>query len=129
MIADNPLLGVGAGNYQLNIGRPDYWGYLPNAKKTEPDTNNLYLVLGGSLGLAGLVAFVAVLVRFTALAVSGARRRDPMMTGLAAALVSLAVANLFTALLVRGVTVAWVAALAAIERAAGGQASEGAGRS
>lgn len=125
MIADNPLLGVGAGNYQLNIGRPDYWGYLPNAKKTEPDTNNLYLVLGGSLGLAGLVAFVAVLVRFTALAVSGARRRDPMMTGLAAALVSLAVANLFTALLVRGVTVAWVAALAAIERAAGGQASEG----
>jgi len=113
MIADNPLVGVGAGNYQLNVGQPEFWGYLPNAKKTEPNTNNLYLVVGGSMGLAGLAALMAVFITFIRLAAAGARDRDPLMVGVAASLVALAVASVFTALLVRGAAVAWVALMAA----------------
>lgn len=105
MMADNLLLGVGAGNYQLCIGQ--YYGLLPNVRKTEADTNNLYLVIGGSLGLAGLVSLVALLAYFWRLA-SGLwlRVEDDWGRGLAAGLMgsigTLVVANFFTSLLVRG---------------------------
>jgi MFS family permease len=115
VMADNPLLGVGAGNYQANIGRAEYWAYLPNAKKTEPNTNNLYLVVGASLGYAGLASLVALLVHFVGLAgqagAAGAPQRW-LAVGVAASLASLAVANLFTPLLVRGPGVAWAGLMA-----------------
>ncbi|MCX7599065.1 MAG: O-antigen ligase family protein [Armatimonadetes bacterium] len=109
MIADRPLLGVGAGNYQLNIGRAEYWGYLPNAKKTEPNTNNLYLVTGGSLGVPGLASLVALLTYHLGLARRRAESGDPLAVGVTASLAVLAVVNLFTALLVRGAAVGWTA--------------------
>jgi O-antigen ligase len=112
MIADKPLLGVGAGNYQLSIGEANYWGYLPNAKKTEPDTNNLYLVIGGSMGLAGLACLVAMLYYFWNLAAASASRGDPFSVGLTAALAVLAVVIFFTPLLVRGAAVGWSALMA-----------------
>lgn len=64
MMSENFLLGVGTGNYQLNIGRPDYYGFLPNVKKSEADTNNLYLVVASSMGFVGLVALLAFLGYF-----------------------------------------------------------------
>jgi len=112
MIADRPLLGVGAGNYQLNIGRAEYWGYLPNAKKTEPDTNNLYLVVGGSVGLAGLAGLLALVAYHVRIVRRRVEDGDVLATGLAASLAVSLVANVFTALLVRGAAVGWVALLA-----------------
>jgi hypothetical protein len=118
MIADNPALGVGAGNYQLNIGQPHYWGYLPNAKKTEPNSNNLYLVLGGTLGLGGLAAFLAMMGTHLSLAAARAGDKEALMVGVTGALGALLVANVFTALLVRGACVGWVALMAAAARKA-----------
>jgi O-antigen ligase len=112
MIADKPVLGVGAGNYQLSVGQADYWGYLPNAKKSEPDTNNLYLVIGGSMGLAGLICLVAMLYYPWRLAAACAARGDAFAVGLTAALAVLAVACVFTPLLVRGAAVGWSALMA-----------------
>jgi O-antigen ligase len=112
MIADRPLLGVGTGNYQFNIGRADYWGSLPNAKKTEPDTNNLYLVVAATMGLAGLAVLVAMLYYPWRLAASAASRGDPLAVGLTAALAVLAVVIFFTPLLVRGAAVGWCALMA-----------------
>lgn len=112
MIAERPLLGVGAGNYQLNIGRAEYWGYLPNAKKTEPDTNNLYLVIGGSTGLGGLASLLALLAYHVRAVRRRAEKGDVLAVGLTASLTALLVVNVFTALLVRGAAVGWTALLA-----------------
>lgn len=113
MIADKPLLGVGVGNYQKNIGMAEYWGYMPNAKKTEPDTNNLYLVIAGSMGLPGLAALLAMLALFIRRATRAWREGAGWLAaGVAGALVSWACVNVFTATLVRGAAVALVALLA-----------------
>ncbi len=117
MIADRPVFGVGAGNFQLNIGRPEYWGGLPNVKKSEPDTNNMYLVIGGSMGLPGLVALLALLIGFLreaggAAARAGRKRELWLATGVAASLAALAAAALFTSVFVRGAAIAWAALLA-----------------
>ncbi|MBC7287423.1 MAG: O-antigen ligase family protein [Armatimonadetes bacterium] len=122
MLADNPLLGVGVGNYQTNIGRPEYWAYIPNAKKTEPDTNNLYLVIGGSMGFAGLAALIALLSYFAQRSAAGEPRW--LAVGVAGAICSLAAVNVFTALLVRGVAVAWAGLFACATIVARGQGGE-----
>lgn len=107
MWRDNPLLGVGAGNYQANIGR--YYGYIPrvNRNVTEPDSHNLHLVLLSSTGLCGLAAFLGMLIfymRNAALAYGMAA--NPATKGLAAGLVgaiaAFAVNGVWTGLLVRG---------------------------
>jgi O-antigen ligase len=127
MIADRPVLGVGAGNYQSKIGMAEYWGYLPNAKKTEPDTNNLYLVTGGSLGLGGLVCLIGLLVYHMELPGPAAGRGDPLAVGLVAAIGVLAAANVFTALLVRGAAVGWVLLMALALSYRAGRTPAGAG--
>jgi len=62
MAADHPWFGVGAGCYQARIG--EYYGVLPIAggRPAEPDSQNLYLVLAGSLGYPGLLAFAGLLL-------------------------------------------------------------------
>lgn len=106
MIRENPLMGVGAGNYQRNIGR--YYGIIPSpAGKAEPDTQNLYLVTGSSIGLPGLACFVGLLLVFAGRA---AKRyflaSDAFEKGLAVALLGALVAymvnSLWSPLLVRG---------------------------
>ncbi|MFP3904072.1 MAG: O-antigen ligase family protein, partial [Armatimonadota bacterium] len=64
MLSENFIFGVGAGNFQLNIGRAQYYGFLPNVKKTEPDTNNFYLVIACTMGFPGLVCLMAYIGRF-----------------------------------------------------------------
>ncbi|HEY3398863.1 MAG TPA: O-antigen ligase family protein [Armatimonadota bacterium] len=118
MLSDHLILGVGAGNYQANIGEAYQTedvssvfdvAPLPNVKKGEPDTNNLYLVIGGSMGFAGLVCLIGVLAYFwrqaTGLwAVAEDRLGRGLAAGLPAALFALMVGNLFTAMFVRGLS-------------------------
>jgi len=118
MLADNPLLGVGAGNYQLRIG--EYYGLLPDVKKSEPDTNNLYLVVAGSMGLAGLVSLVALLSYFWRLAGGLWLRVETdwergLAAGLAGSIGAMVAANFFTSLLVRGTGLVMILVVALIE--------------
>lgn len=119
MMVDNFMLGVGAGNFQLNIGRTDYYGFLPNVKKSEPDTNNLYLVIGCTMGFAGLICLVAYLgyfwtrVRTCAQEAPEGWQRN-LSTGLMGSVVAIAATNLFTSLFVRGTGIPWVMIFALI---------------
>lgn len=119
MMAQNFMLGVGAGNYQANIGMPQYYGFLPNVKKSEPDTNNLYLVIGGSMGFAGLVCMLAYLGYFWRQAGKLFMHADSPWTrglacGLDGAALSLLVTNLFSSLFVRGTGLVWALVFALI---------------
>ncbi|MFO7937549.1 MAG: O-antigen ligase family protein [Kiritimatiellia bacterium] len=61
MILTNPLLGVGAGNYQDHVGR--YYDNMPRRTgPAEPDTQNLHLVIGASMGILALSAFLAMFI-------------------------------------------------------------------
>jgi len=119
MMAENFILGVGAGNFQLNIGRSEYYGFLPNVKKSEPDTNNLYLVVGCTMGFAGLICLVAYLGHFWRkasvlwLQVEDGWPRGLAM-GLAGSVAAIALANIFTSLFVRGTGVIWALVFAMI---------------
>lgn len=119
MLAENFVLGVGAGNYQTNIGQPEYYGFLPNVKKSEPDTNNLYLVTAGSMGLAGLVCLIAFMGHFWSLASRlWMHAQTPFARALACGLygscLALLGANLFTSVFVRGTSLAWALVFALI---------------
>jgi len=120
MIARNPMLGVGIGNYQLRIGEPLHYQDLPNVKKIEPDTNNLYLIVAGSTGLAGLVCLMALFGHFVRLAENvQIWAEDEFGSGLAAGLAgsmgAIVVGNFFTSLNVRGTAIIMVLILALID--------------
>ncbi|NSW57328.1 MAG: hypothetical protein HPY44_15035 [Armatimonadetes bacterium] len=119
MMSDNIALGVGAGSFQRRIGEAIYYGSLPNVKKSEPDTNNLYLVVGASMGFGGLVALIAALAwhwrRATRLWLrAGERQELGLAIGLPASVMGIAIANLFTSLFVRGVCIIWALVFAII---------------
>jgi len=119
MLGENFLLGVSVGNYQLNIGQGQYFGAVPNAKKTEPDTNSLYLVIASSMGFMGLVAFVGFLGHFAAAA--GRLRRtltdswgQGLAAGLTGAVYAIIFVNLFSSLFVRGNSLIWALVFAMV---------------
>lgn len=119
MMAQNFPLGVGTGNYQLNIGRPEFYGFLPNVKKSEADTNNLYLVVGSTMGFAGLACLLAYLGHFWQYTGSlWAAGRTPWGRALSCGLWGMAAAvpcaNLFTSTFVRGTALVWVLGYALI---------------
>ncbi len=117
MILEHPWRGVGAGNYQRNINR--YYGIIPNPTgPQEPDIQNLYLVLGGTLGLPGLAAFLAMMaMAIRDAGISLRRNLKPetraLVWGGACALVAFAIAAVFSPLLVRGIVPLTAALLAA----------------
>ena len=133
MLGENFLLGVGVGNYQESIGEGRYYGFLPNAKKTEPDTNNLYLVIASSTGFVGLVCFAGFLGYF----IGAARRLRVALTdswgqglasGLTGAVYAIVLVNIFSSLFVRGNCLFWALLLAMIAAAGNGRATGAASR-
>ncbi len=119
MMAENFLLGVGTGNYQLNIGRPEYYGFLPNVKKSEADTNNLYLVTGSSMGFAGLVALMAFIGHFAGRAVNLWRHTESQearvwAAGLCGLALAIPLVNVCSSLFVRGTSLVWALGYALI---------------
>ncbi len=120
MSEDHPLLGVGQGLYQDHIGT--YYGYLPSPEHAaEPDTQNLYLVLGSSAGIPAAILFILMLAVFHGRALRAAHHAtDPVTRGLAwgvgAGLIGFGVACLWSPLLVRGIGIplAFIMALATV---------------
>jgi hypothetical protein len=108
--------GVGPGNYQGNIGV--FYNSLPNEEKMPADSNNLYLVQGVSIGILGLGTLLWVLAHFWKTAWRAAKQwpTDWLGAGVAGALASWLIVNLFHALIVRGagLVLAFLFALAVI---------------
>lgn len=104
MAIDNPLLGVGAGNYQRHIG--SYYGIVPNRPEASPpDSQNLYLVLAASIGFPSMLFFISALGWFIAQTLSTNRNHAFAGTavGLAGGLFAFAINALWAPLLVRGI--------------------------
>ncbi len=116
LILTHPLTGVGAGNYQREIGR--YYDVVPNPTgPAEPDIQNLFLVIAATLGLPGLFALLALLGR-GALAAAGAAATDPAAwrkwtaAGIVAGIGAFAGAAVWHPLIVRGIGLSLAALLA-----------------
>jgi len=107
MTRENVWLGVGAGTYQDHIGR--YYGILPSPSvSSEPDSQNLYLVLASSMGVPGLLFFVGMLLVFGCEAARTLLRaphgRDQgLAAGLMGSVIAFAVNSVWAPLLVRGI--------------------------
>ncbi len=111
------LIGVGIGNYQLNIDQ--YYGTLPKPNKntTEPNTENFYLVLAVEAGIPAGLVFLWLIVAHLRRAAKGYLATDDkvlkgLLLGCIGALASLIVTNLFTNTLVHGTGPATVLLLA-----------------
>ncbi|NLC58214.1 MAG: O-antigen ligase family protein [Armatimonadetes bacterium] len=132
LVREHPLLGVGPGNFQQNIGTAygqigqEYPGKArPGADLAaglmEPDTNSLYVVTASSMGLLGLAALLWVLLYFGKVASAAARRLEGRAIGVLAAglwggIIGFAVTSIFSSLMVRGtgVVLGLLMALAAV---------------
>ncbi len=124
MWSEKPLLGVGLGNYQSQIGMN--YGFLPVKEgPKEPDHNNLFLVFGSSTGLLGLLGLFTMLLLWFQRAIHGffsSRPQDEnsggalvriLSLGAIGAIVGFCAASIWTALLVRGVFLVFVIIVAA----------------
>jgi O-antigen ligase len=81
VVRERPVLGVGIGNYQKEIGR--FYYSLPKLNTMEPDAQSGYLVILFTSGLAGLATFAWILIDAMRRALKNARpARDPFMSGL-----------------------------------------------
>jgi len=115
LILERPWLGAGAGNYQRSIG--PYYDTIPNATgPSEPDIQNLYLVIAGSMGLPALLAFAGLLGTAAAAAAKTASAaigwRRGAAAGAAGSLLAFALTAVWHPLLVRGLGLPLVAILA-----------------
>jgi O-antigen ligase len=107
MMRENLWTGVGIGRYQENIGT--YYGTLPHPPGTtsEHDSQNLYLVIGSSTGVVGLLAFLGMLFLFATRAGKlYYQLEDPWLKGLSlgllGGLLAFSINSIWSPLLVRG---------------------------
>ncbi|MFO7870589.1 MAG: O-antigen ligase family protein [Kiritimatiellia bacterium] len=117
MAGHNPLLGVGVGNYQANIGQ--YYGTIPNPPvPAEPDSQNLYLVLASSIGLPGLVCLAGMLILFMVKSLrafgSAAGVAKGVALGAGGSVLAFALNSVWSPLLVRGLGIPLVFVLTLI---------------
>ncbi len=115
MLQENPVLGVGVGNYQENIRT--YWGSLPDRPVVvEHDSQNLYLVIAASTGLVGLVCFLGMFVFFLLHAFRGALliqgNERGLAVGLFGSVIAFMINCIWSPLLVRGIGVPLAVVLA-----------------
>ena len=108
MALTHPWLGVGLGNYQKHVGQ--YYDNVPRQTgPSEPDIQNLYLVLAASAGLPLLLAFFALLAGAAQAAQAAQNTRQPsslrasLALGVAGSVTAFAVTAVWHPLLVRGI--------------------------
>lgn len=114
MWSEDPLLGVGLGNYQSQIGMN--YGFLPVKEgPKEHDHNNLFLVFASTTGLLGLIGLLTMLLfwfqrttstYFTCKSgfnTSHANYQQILALGAMGAIAAFCITSVWTALLVRGV--------------------------
>ena len=106
MMLTHPWLGDGIGNYQRRVEL--YTGTKPMPTgPSEPDIQNLYLVIGSTMGLPALFAFLALLLTPAFLAGAAAPRhahwRKGFVYGVAGGIAAFALTAIWHPLLVRGI--------------------------
>lgn len=110
MMTDEPVVGVGPGHYQRKIGQ--YYGMIPRSPRPKDESDveiqNQYLVLGATMGLPGVLAFLAMVV--SAL-IGGRGWRRGLAGGAAAGVLAFAGVLVWHPLIVRGVALVFVALL------------------
>lgn len=114
----HPVFGVGIGNYQHSID--SFYGEIdkPSGKNCmEEDAVNGLFVLGATLGVPGLLAFLWILFKFQKLGSMGYSLlprglAKGVSLGIYGSMTSVLVASLFTNVLVRGVGVVLIILLA-----------------
>ena len=117
-ITMNPLVGVGLGRYQKNIGQ--YYGDIPKPGGTnlmEPDAINYYCVLGLEAGIPALLALFWILLRHARYAARAYARLDRglqkgLALGTCGSLLAFAMNSFFTSSIVRGVAIGFILILA-----------------
>jgi O-antigen ligase len=121
MLLTHPWLGVGLGNYQNNVGQ--YYDNIPRQTgPSEPDIQNLYIVLAASAGVPALLAFLAMLL-VAAHAVCALPHRSALAWGAAGSLCAFGLTAVWHPLLVRGIglplafLLAWAHHLAETQKA------------
>jgi len=107
MIITNPLLGVGAGNYQKNIGQ--YFDNVPRKTgPSEPDIQNLHLVIAASMGIPALLAFLAMFITPFAKDNIFPMKHSVLIHGAIGSLAAFAFTAVWHPLLVRGIGLPFV---------------------
>ncbi len=111
MWSEQPLLGVGLGNYQSQVGMN--YGFLAIKEgPKEQDHNNLFLVFGSSTGLLGLIGLLTMLTLwfqratvsfFSCKPGSIVSYQQILALGAMGAIAAFCITSIWTALLVRGV--------------------------
>lgn len=129
MALTHPWLGVGLGNYQKHVGQ--YYDNIPRQTgPSEPDIQNLYLVLAASAGFPALLAFIALLASASRAArdASSAGRgfEAAAARGSEAALAAFAFTAAWHPLLVRGIGLPLVFILALAHHLSRDEANEAA---
>ena len=110
MILTNPMLGVGAGNYQKHIGQ--YYDNIP--RKTgpaEPDIQNLHLVIAASMGIPALLAFLAMFIAPFSKENIFPMKHSVLIHGTIGSLAAFAFTAIWHPLLVRGIGLPFVVLL------------------
>ena len=106
---EHPLVGMGPGSYQRNIG--PFYDVVPRATgPNEPDTQNLYLVIVSTMGYPALFAFLAIL--YAAWNAGRDKEADAFQRAAAAGIIAFSLAAIWHPLLVRGLGIPLVFLLA-----------------
>ena len=109
MSFEHPLVGMGPGSYQRNIG--PFYDVVPRATgPNEPDTQNLYLVIASTMGYPALFAFLAIL--YAAWNTGRDKEADAFQCAASAGIAAFAIASIWHPLLVRGLGIPLVCMLA-----------------
>ena len=113
MSFEHPLVGMGPGSYQRNIG--PFYDVGPRATgPNEPDTQNLYLVIVSTMGYPALFAFLAIL--YAAWNAGRDKEADAFQRAAAAGIIAFSLAAIWHPLLVRGLGIPLIFILAIARR-------------